>query len=61
MWQGILSIKDVVFKGVCYSLANGLKVDPWAVLWIPWAQRKTIHRNFKDNPFSIVCVKDLSE
>lgn len=28
-WQGILSSKNFLLKGVCFKIGNGLKVNPW--------------------------------
>lgn len=29
VWCGILSTKEVILKGVCFSLDNGVSIDPW--------------------------------
>lgn len=35
VWRGIVSAKEAVSRGACYSLGNSLAFNPWRSPWVP--------------------------
>lgn len=35
LWKGILKTRDLLSKGTCYQIFNGLSVNTWSEPWIP--------------------------
>ncbi|KAK9288973.1 hypothetical protein L1049_017444 [Liquidambar formosana] len=35
LWKGILKCKDLVIKGTCFVVGDGLSIDLWKDPWIP--------------------------
>lgn len=38
IWQGISNCKDLVSKGACFSIGDGLGINIWKESWVPWLE-----------------------
>lgn len=35
VWQGIVSARQIIKKGACFSIGNGCNINLWTYPWIP--------------------------
>lgn len=36
IWNAIEGAKEIIVKGVCYLIGDGVSINIWKDLWVPW-------------------------